>query len=213
MSPQQIWQSHALDAPRVTLEDVRRRTDDLAGNNRAKLMRLFILQLLLSAFLLFHTLPEQAGRPFMQTLLVLSIAGTWVWLVWWKRRMAPAPADAQASVLDSVRYYRAELTRQRDLHRKNWRYGLLINAVAMPFLALVYAYEAHESWPFILTMMGVPGGTDARRDRQYGAHPPTAAEGNRHARPAVLKRMREKPRAHKPLIERPKYPRCATAIP
>ncbi len=152
MSPQEIWQSHVEDAPRVTLEHIRQRTEGLAEQNRAKLKRFFSMQLFISAYAIYLIFTRYAGKPLVQFTWVFVIVAGWLWLMRWRRKMLPAPIDARAGLLDSLSYYRDELVRQRDAHRDNWRDVLVVNVIALPLLATAYVVELHRSWPHFAAM-------------------------------------------------------------
>ena len=154
MSPQDIWQSQSKDAPRVTLGYLQHRMRNLEGGNRAKLKRLVIIQSLLTLHLGWWIFTKYVGKPILQIAVGFALVSMWVWIYFWKRKMAPAPFDTKSGVLDTLHYYRGELERQRDAHRHNWRVALLMNLVGLPLLGAGYVLENHLSW-MVLGFMAI----------------------------------------------------------
>ena len=152
MSPQDIWQADQRDAPRLTLEYVQHRVSEFHGRNRAILRRILFCQLYVTPYFGWLIWTHHTGRPLMQAALTIAILAGW-W-GWWrlKQQMTPAPIDASAGVLDTLRYYRGELVRQLAVHNRRWRESIVINVVALPLLAIAWAVDMHRSIGFFIGM-------------------------------------------------------------
>jgi hypothetical protein len=120
-----LWQELASNPVRVSPDDLRRETRKL--RSRVRLRNWFIpgvccFVMVVYCFFFFHstTALERIGSA-------LSIVGTaWVAVQFLKR---PARSVPDSGAIECIRFYRAELERQRDLHR-----GKGVLSWLLPFL-------------------------------------------------------------------------------
>jgi hypothetical protein len=164
VNAQQLWQSQATDAPRVSLDYVRH-------GARAFERRI-----------LWRNAFEYAGA--LLGIASCSIVATDIWshrplfaagIAWfalfmlyaaiqWHRKAGRKVAPADAGVLDTLRFQRRHLERQRDARRGNWRWWL---PPYIPGAALLIASQLTEIpdpfvWrtPFLIVwlVLGIVGG-------------------------------------------------------
>jgi hypothetical protein len=154
MNAQQVWQAQATDAPRISLEYIRYRTSSLERGTRFRAALNYSICVLGCCFYGWAAWTQFAGLPLLQA------AVTWYGLFAiycmyrLHRHVAAQMSTADAGILDSLRFHRRQLERQRDFRRHSWRWqfaallpGLLLQAAAM------YAYSA-PVWRFVF-MAGV----------------------------------------------------------
>lgn len=121
MNPQQIWQAQATEAPRISLEYVRNNVRTLDRRTRWRNGLEYgscVLAIVVSAWAGWQ---HHAAKPIMLTALCwLSLWCAYYLYVW--RRYAAAGAVPEADgVLDTLRYQRQQLVRQRDARANYWR--------------------------------------------------------------------------------------------
>ena len=139
MNAQQVWQSQAIEAPRISLEYVRHRTGHLEQRTRWRNALEYVLGV--AAFCMFVYF---ARRHDFSVKPLMVVAHGWfaLWAIfymyWWHRLAATQPTPADAGVLDNLRYQRRQLERQRDARLRSWRWwglpllpGFLLMVVSM----------------------------------------------------------------------------------
>ncbi len=122
MNAQQVWQSQPVDAPRISLTYVRHQADTLERRMRWRNALEYGTGVLAFGLFVFSGWQEFSTRPLM------SVAMGWfaLWCLYymfrWHRFAAVAATPAEAGVLDSLRYLRQQLERQRDVRRRSWQW-------------------------------------------------------------------------------------------
>jgi hypothetical protein len=124
MTPQQAWQAQLAEAPRVSLEYVRHRAKSI--ERRSQWRNAFEYT---GAALGVGGCAWIAGTHYPK--MPLMAAGmAWIALyfvyvgIQWYRRAGTQLAPTDAGILDTLRYQRRQLERQRDARRGNWRWWL-----------------------------------------------------------------------------------------
>ena len=122
MTPQQIWQSQASDAPRISLDYVRHITDNLERRTRRTNALSYAVGVIACAACAWA-----AWRHFTDTkpIMVAGVVCIALWLLYsvyvGHRLAATQSTPAEAGVLDTLHYHRRQLERQRDARRASLR--------------------------------------------------------------------------------------------
>ena len=141
MTTQELWQSQQVDAPRISLTYVRHRTQVIERRAQWRNAFEYVFAVLAAGYLTWtawqlHTnLPLMAAGAGWFALFCAYIA------VQWKRRAGVRLTPKDAGILDTLRYQRHQLARQRDARRGNWRWWL---PMAIPGYALFVLSAAIE---------------------------------------------------------------------
>ncbi len=121
MNAQQVWQSQPTDAPRITLEYVRHQARGLESRMRWRNAVEYgtgALAFVLSGFSAW----QFGARPIMLAALAWLTVWSLYYMYRWRREAAAAQAPADSGVLDTLRFQRRQLERQRDARRRSWRW-------------------------------------------------------------------------------------------
>jgi hypothetical protein len=147
MNAQQVWQSQLTDAPRISLEYVRHQARGLESRTRRRNALEYgtgIVAFILFGFSAWQEWPE---RPIM----VASLCWFALWCLFyvyrWHGRAAVKPAPGEDGVLDTLRYQRQQLERQRDVRRQSWRWW---SPAVLPGFALFLVSKVIEQNPLPL---------------------------------------------------------------
>jgi hypothetical protein len=146
MNPQQVWQTQAIEAPRISLAYVRHRT---AALTRRVLWRNALeysacaLALVLAAWQAWDYGLNQA-RPIMAAGLAWFALWYVYYVIRWHRHAGLPEAPLAGGVLDSLRYQREQLERQRDVRHESWRWW---GPTVTPGFVLVLTSMIVESRP------------------------------------------------------------------
>jgi len=143
MSPQEIWQSQANDAPRISLDYLRQRADLVQGSSpRTGLTVAF--NLLLGAYCVYRGFTHFTGKPFTQGFFVFVLVTAIYGAVHWMRqgpRKPLIPEDAGA--IDSLHYLRREVERRISNISKYAMWGALAGSLVG---AIVAALSFENGW-------------------------------------------------------------------
>jgi hypothetical protein len=124
MNARQVWQAQAIDAPRVSLAYVRHVASDFDRRRRQRAALGYVLMLGAGAF------NAVIAWQFLQTKpLAVAAAACLVLFVPYfifrlHRHVVAESSPGDAGVLDTLRYQRRQLERQRDWRRGSWRWML-----------------------------------------------------------------------------------------
>lgn len=159
MNAQHVWLAQATEAPRISLEYVRHRTSSLERGTRRRAAWAYVIY---AATIGFSALSVASAwhvfvtKPLMMASLVCN-ALFMVYVIYRLNRHVAAQASSEdAGVLDTLRFHRRQLERQRDYRRGVWRWagpGLL------PGVVLQVASLIHDSLPWwqIALLVGMVG--------------------------------------------------------
>jgi hypothetical protein len=134
MTTQEIWQSQAVEAPRINIDYLRAKAGDTVrvARRRALLESLFALIALGVAVLIWSWYSDLWMRAGGVYLAIAGVVYSWRW-----RRVAmPASLPADLGAVDTLRFHRRELERQHSMHRHLWRW--LLPLFAPTFALLIY---------------------------------------------------------------------------
>jgi hypothetical protein len=143
MNARQVWQSQALDAPRMSLAYVRHRASGLERRTQWRNALEYGVGVLVCAMCGFIAYQQFAARPLMSASMVLMALWSLYYVYRWHQLASAKPVPAEAGVLDTLRYQRQQLEQQRDLRRRSWRWwGLpLLPALALLLASMVLEHD------------------------------------------------------------------------
>lgn len=143
MNAQQVWQGQSVAAPRMSLAYVRHVASDFERRRRQRAVFGYVVMLGAGAFNAFATWQLVHTRPLAVAASVCAVLFVLYFVVRLYRHVSAESSPADLGVLDTLRYQRRQLERQRDWRRGMWRWmwvGLLpTNAFS---LASLY-FEVH----------------------------------------------------------------------
>jgi len=122
MTPQEIWQGQALEAPRVSAIYIRHLMSDLARGTRIRKGIALVLGVPGVLYIVWRCWNSFQHRPMMVAGLGLTLLALVAQFAYrWRRLVSPALFSEEVGALDSLRFYRRELERQRDARLGSWR--------------------------------------------------------------------------------------------
>jgi hypothetical protein len=136
MNVQQVWQSQATEAPRISLAYVQQQAGTLERRARWRNALEYCTAVFACGLFLLIAWQQPSGRPIMLAALACSVLWALWYLVRWHQLASVAARPEEAGVLDTLRYQRRQLERQRDARRGSWRWWGL---PALPAYALFIA--------------------------------------------------------------------------
>jgi hypothetical protein len=149
MNAQQVWQAQAIDAPRISLEYIRYRTSSLERGTRFRAALNYAVCILGCGFYGWAAWTKFSGLPLWQAAVCWYGLFALYCMYRLHRHVAAQVNTTDAGVLDTLRFHRRQLERQRDFRRHGWRWQLL---ALLPGLVLqviaMYAYSVRP-WRFV----------------------------------------------------------------
>jgi len=150
MNTQQLWQTQALDAPRISLAFVRQQSVGLRRWTRMRNAVNYVGFAVLTPFIVWRAWSMFSLMPLTSMALALYILIGVVMTVRWHKRAASQVQPAELGVLDALKFHRLQLERQRDVRLDRWR-----RWPAIPGLILMFAAILIETTPTPWIGMGV----------------------------------------------------------
>jgi hypothetical protein len=143
MNAQQVWQAQELDAPRISLEYIRHISTDFDRRRQQRAALGYAICIGACAWWAFCAWKFFSTKPLM--LAALLCWGLYALYAFYRtrRHVSVESSPANAGVLDTLRYQRRQLERQRDFRRSGWR----INLTVLPGYALMLASMYFENSP------------------------------------------------------------------
>jgi hypothetical protein len=121
MNVQQLWLAQATQAPRISLEYIRHQASSLERGVRRRAVINYVLSAAALGVFAWQW-QVQSSQPLLLVPMVWFI-GLMFYLVFRLHRYVAAQASsADAGVLDTLRFHRLQLERQRDFRRWSWRW-------------------------------------------------------------------------------------------
>jgi hypothetical protein len=120
MTTEELWQSQAVNAPRITLAYLRGRADDSIRKTRRWNLVEYSSSMfgVVAALFIWLTHADAWMRAGAVLLVVASVIYAWRWRV----VAAPEAAPADLGALDTLRFHRRGLERQHAAYRGSWRW-------------------------------------------------------------------------------------------
>ncbi len=141
MNAQHVWLAQATEAPRISLEYIRHQATSLERGTRRRAAWGYVIYALAigvsgwsvaSAWQVFMTKPLMMASLVWNALFMIYV------IYRLNRHVAAQASTADAGVLDTLRFHRRQLERQRDYRRGVWRWvalgllpGFLLQAVSL----------------------------------------------------------------------------------
>ena len=140
MNAQHVWMAQATQAPRISLEYIRHQASNLERGIRRRAALNYVF-----GILIFVLVGWRATQPvfYERPLLVAAAACYGLLLIYsmyrLNRYVATQLSTADAGVLDTLRFHRRQLERQRDFRRGMWRWQLpaLLPAFGLQVAAII----------------------------------------------------------------------------
>jgi hypothetical protein len=142
MTTQEIWQTQALEIPRVSIEYARHLAAELNAKTTAKRKQLMLFAILFGAFLLLQVFNDLGDMPLRRIAMIWVYAAATIDFLVVRRRMTAEPLPADAGVMNSLRYYRAELVRQRDAPKTKFGFSVFIGVPGILLFVASYVFES-----------------------------------------------------------------------
>jgi hypothetical protein len=139
-----IWQRQALDAPRISLDFLRHRTEDLRRRTQQRNAFEYFATVAGAAFITWRAWEWAGSRPLMQIAIGLWMVTACLTMFFWHRLAKADVPSTTAGLLDALSFHRQQLVRQRDARRKFWRLAWI---TAVPGLAVLFASLLGEFSP------------------------------------------------------------------
>lgn len=135
MNTQQLWQSQALDAPRISLAFVRQRSESLRRWAWIRNGINYVGATAILPFMVWQAWSILRLAPLRSLAIVLNVP-LCLWLLFrWHKRAASQEQPAELGVLDALQFHRLQLERQRDVRLDRWRRWPAIPGILMIFVA------------------------------------------------------------------------------
>jgi hypothetical protein len=122
MNTQQLWQSQALDAPRISLAFVRHQSDALRRRTRMLNALNSIWAIPGIAYLAWKYATSFGIEPLLSAATALWVAAALFCLFVLRKPLALHELPAEFGVLDALKFHRRQLERQRDTGRGVFRW-------------------------------------------------------------------------------------------
>ncbi len=148
MNAQHVWLAQATEAPRISLEYIRHQATSLERGTRRRAVWAYIIYAAAIGFSGWSV--ASAWQVFMtKPLMMASLVCNALFLIYviyrLNRHVAAQASSDDAGVLDTLRFHRRQLERQRDYRRGVWRWALL---GLLPGMVLQVAALIHDSLPW-----------------------------------------------------------------
>lgn len=141
MNTQQLWQSQALDAPRISLAFVRHQADVLWRRTRRDNASYYIATTAGMTYFGWKCAESFSVEPLLSAATALWIAAGLTCLFLMRKRIASQEPPAEFGVLDGLKFHRRQLERQRDAGRGVWRWLPLLFVPGHLMLFMSYFFE------------------------------------------------------------------------
>jgi hypothetical protein len=154
MNAQQVWQTQAIEAPRISLEYVRHRTSSLEQRTRWRNALEYVVGVCALIMFVSFGLRNLPEKPIMFAAHGWFALWSLFYMYWWHRLAATQATPADAGVLDNLRYQRRQLERQRDARLDSWRWwGLPSLPGFLLFLVSSVVEDQPVRWGMILFLV------------------------------------------------------------
>jgi len=144
MNAQQVWQAQSVAAPRMSLAYVRHIANDFEKRRRQRAVLGCALMLGAGCFNGFITWQTLDGKPLAIAASACAILFVLYLVFRLYRHVTAESSPADVGVLDTLRYQRRQLERQRDWRRGSWRWML---PGLLPFHGFTMASLYFENHP------------------------------------------------------------------
>lgn len=151
MNSQQVWQSQAIETPRMSLAYVRHVADEFDRRRRRSAGLAYVFMIGAGVFNVALAAQFVHTKPLAVAGVVCLVLFVLYFVFRLHRHVTAESSPADLGVLDTLRYQRRQLERQRDWRRDNWRWTL---PAMLPFYGFSLASLYVETHPVPWTSMG-----------------------------------------------------------
>jgi hypothetical protein len=144
MNAQQVWQTQEIDVPRISLAYVRHVASDFDRRRRLRAAAGYVFTLVICAIQGFMVWQFYARKPLAALAGACTVLGLLAAMYRLYRHVSRESSPADAGVLDTLRYQRRQLERQRDWRRGAWKWNL---GAILPGYLLILASLYFENDP------------------------------------------------------------------
>jgi hypothetical protein len=155
---QQVWQSQATESPQMSLPYVRHQARRFEQRIRLRNGIEYATALFTSGFCGWHAW-QNLANAFFAASMVCFMFFTVFCVYQWHRLATSRAAPADAGVLDTLRFQRRELERQRDARKGNWRWWLpaFLPGVILLGISTALEFDGGRLTAYLLIMgTGIP---------------------------------------------------------
>jgi hypothetical protein len=118
-----LWQTQALEAPRISLELVRHHVDKLNGDLREQKILMYFGIAIMACLLPFGFFKDPTSNV-LRVGSILAIIGAIYLTIEMRRRGSQLDSSVDGGILQTLDAYRAELERRRDYYLDSWRWSI-----------------------------------------------------------------------------------------
>ena len=144
MNAQQVWQAHSIEAPRMSLAYVRHAAIAFDRRRRQRAVLVGVIMFGAGAFNGFVAWPSLHSKPLAMAAAACVVLFALYFVFRLYRHVGAESNPVDAGVLDTLRYQRRQLERQRDWRRGSWRWML---PGLLPFYGFLLASLRFENDP------------------------------------------------------------------
>lgn len=144
MNVQQVWQAQSTDAPRMSLAYVRQVSSDFERRRSLRAGLSSVALVVVCALYASLAWRNYSAKPLLLSASICMILGMVYVLYRLYRHVTAEASPTDAGVLDTLRFQRRQLARQRDWRRGSSRWTIL---VLSPSYALILASLYFENDP------------------------------------------------------------------
>lgn len=158
MNAQHVWMAQATQAPRISREYIRHQASNVERGIRRRATLNYVVGVLVCALLAWNaTQSFFSERPLMLASLVCYAALMVYSMYRLNRYVATQLNTADAGVLDTLRFHRRQLERQRDFRRGMWRWQLpaLLPGLVLQITAMIVYSAPWQATAFLIVVMSV----------------------------------------------------------
>ena len=164
MNAQQVWLAQTTEAPRISLEYIRHQASSLERGTRRRAAINNVICVLACGIYVWRATQEFVyTRPLLLAAIVWYALFTFYCMYRLHRHVALQVSSADAGVLDTLRFHRRQLERQRDFRRGVWTWQLwgVLPGMLLQIAAMVVDSAPWIAIAFLVGLMTVAVGSGA----------------------------------------------------
>jgi hypothetical protein len=138
MNAQQLWLAQATQAPRISIEYVRHRVSSHERGTRLRTVLSYAACVFACGIYGWYAWQVYSGKPLMLAALACYGLFTVYSMYRLHRYLVTQVNPADAGVLDTLRFHRAQLERQRDFRRRTcWQAPAILPGLALQVASMI----------------------------------------------------------------------------
>ena len=151
MNTQQLWQAQALGAPRISLAFVRHQSDALLRRTRIFNAGNYIVGGAGLAYFAWKSAEFFGTAPLLSSATALWLAAGLLAALLMRKRIASQQRPAEFGVLETLKFDRQQLERQRDARCGVWRWLPLLFVPGHVMLFMSFFFEVTPiPWKYVI---------------------------------------------------------------